>query len=240
MEHSPSWEANRFAASEEILRILWNPKVHCHIHKCPPTFPILSHLDPIHTPTSHFLKIHLNIILPSAPGSPQWSLFLRFPHQNHVHIFPLPHTCHMPRPSHFSWFYHLHNVYIYIYIYPHIHNPVIFICKEKSVIFRSFKILYFWVYFLEIDTWRKLYPPGLSVGGRLECQHTVVMKSAAEATSKFAVFYNTHTHTHTHKLQRTLHIGSWGSNTPSIMLPAEQSMPDWSLVNYQGKSCKNC
>jgi hypothetical protein len=34
MQQSPSWEANWFAASQEIPRILWNPKVHYRIHKC--------------------------------------------------------------------------------------------------------------------------------------------------------------------------------------------------------------
>ena len=48
MEQSPFREANRFAASQEIPRILWNPKVHYRIHKCPPPVLILSQIDPLY------------------------------------------------------------------------------------------------------------------------------------------------------------------------------------------------
>jgi len=40
MEQSPSWKTHRFSASQEITRILWNPKVHYLIHE---------YLPPAHT-----------------------------------------------------------------------------------------------------------------------------------------------------------------------------------------------
>ena len=73
--------------------------------------------------------IHLNIILPPIPRSSKWSLFFGAPYQNPIHISPLPHTCHMPRPSYSSRFDHPNNIlwavqvmkllimYVYTYIY---------------------------------------------------------------------------------------------------------------------------
>jgi hypothetical protein len=101
---SPYCEANRFAASQEIPHILWKPRVHYRIHKCPPPVSILSQLNPVHTPTSHFLKI-----LPSTPWSTKWSISLRFSHQNRVQASSLSPSRYMPRPSHSSPFKHPYN-----------------------------------------------------------------------------------------------------------------------------------
>ena len=90
--------------------ILWNPKVHYRIHKYPRPDPILSQLDSVHTPTSYFLKIHLNIIVPSTPVSPEWSLSLRFPQQNPLYASSPLHTRYTPHPSDSSRFYHPKNI----------------------------------------------------------------------------------------------------------------------------------
>ena len=69
MAQSPSWEANWFAASQEIPRI---SQVHYRTHKRPPTVPILA--SPIQSiyphPTSWrsilILSTHLRLGLPSG------------------------------------------------------------------------------------------------------------------------------------------------------------------------------
>ena len=94
MVQSPSWEANWFAASQEIPRISRNQKVHYRTHKRPPPVSILGQPNPAHIPTSHLLQIHPNIIHPSTPRSPQWSLSLRFPQQDPIHPPLLTHTRH--------------------------------------------------------------------------------------------------------------------------------------------------
>ena len=56
---------------------------------------ILRQPNPVHIHTSHLLEIHPNIIHPSTPRSPHWSLTLRFPHQEPIHPLssPIRATC---------------------------------------------------------------------------------------------------------------------------------------------------
>ena len=81
------------------------PAFYKHMYKCPPTLPILSRIRPIITPTSHFLKIHRIIILPSTPWANNWVLSFRFSNQKLVYACSLPHTPYIQRSSLFSIFY---------------------------------------------------------------------------------------------------------------------------------------
>jgi len=91
MVQSPSWETKWFAAGQEIPRISRNPKVHYRTHKRPLPVSILGQPNPDHIPTSQLLEIHPNIIHPSTPRSPQWSLSVPFPHQDPINT-PHPYS----------------------------------------------------------------------------------------------------------------------------------------------------
>jgi len=93
---SLSWEANRFAASQEIPRILWNPKVHYRIHKCLQPVLLLNQLNPVPIPTSWrsilILSSHLHLGLPSGilpSGFPTKTLYT-----------PLSSSIRATRPAH--------------------------------------------------------------------------------------------------------------------------------------------
>ena len=93
------------AASQEIPRTLWNPKVHHRNHKCAPSVPIPSQLHPVSTPSTSrksilILSSRLRLGLPSG----------LFPSGFPTRTLCTPHTRHMPRPSHSSRFYHPHNI----------------------------------------------------------------------------------------------------------------------------------
>jgi hypothetical protein len=106
-------------------------------YKAMPMASILSHINPINALAFCFYKIHFSImILFGRSFSKSHLTFrfskshitfrfskshltfrfskshltLRFPHQNPVCTSPLPHTCHMPCPSHSSWSCYPNNV----------------------------------------------------------------------------------------------------------------------------------
>ena len=99
---SSSCKTNKSSTTQGILHIMMNLEIHYHIHNSRPPVPILRQTDPVLATSSHFLKIHFNIILPSMPISSKWSLSIRFPYQNPVCNSPVPHTCSIPHSSLFS------------------------------------------------------------------------------------------------------------------------------------------
>jgi len=66
MKQSPSWEANRSAASQEIPHILWNAEGSLPHSKVPATVPILSQLDPTFWRSILTLSSHLRLGLQSG------------------------------------------------------------------------------------------------------------------------------------------------------------------------------
>ena len=110
-KHSPSWKANGSSASQEIPRILWNPKVPYRIHKHPPPAPILSKIKPIHDLPMPLPEDH------SQYYSPIYALVFQIVSFPQVHrtktwcTYTVPYTCYMHHQSHSSWSYHLNSIW---------------------------------------------------------------------------------------------------------------------------------
>ena len=88
MEQNPSSEINKSSASQDIPHILCNLDSHYHNHKCLACVPILSQINPVHVPQSHFWKMYFNIIL-SYMLVLQVVSFHQVSHQNPVCTSPL-------------------------------------------------------------------------------------------------------------------------------------------------------
>jgi hypothetical protein len=73
VEQKPLWEANRSSANKEVLRTLWNRKVHYRINNSPPSAPVLRQSDPVYAATSDFSKTHFNIIRRKKPRVLFWT-----------------------------------------------------------------------------------------------------------------------------------------------------------------------
>jgi hypothetical protein len=53
MEQSP----HSHSAGQQILRLLWNPRIHYSVHNSPPLVPILIQMNPAHNFSTYFPKI---------------------------------------------------------------------------------------------------------------------------------------------------------------------------------------
>jgi hypothetical protein len=77
MEQNPFWEVNSRSSSQEILRLLWNSKIHCSVRKIPPLKIFPRQTNPVHYLTPYLSKVCISIIL-STPRSLSFSHFTNF------------------------------------------------------------------------------------------------------------------------------------------------------------------
>ena len=135
--HLDTWEANRFSAGQEIPHILWNPKFHYRIYKCPLLVPTLSHIYSVHAPHTTswrsilILSSHLCLGLPSGlfpSGFPTKTLYTLL-------LFPTRSTC----PANLIVLRHdLANITDWCHWRSH---SLTFPTKSHSVVAHTFKLL---------------------------------------------------------------------------------------------------
>jgi hypothetical protein len=109
-EYSLSWGSHNRSASQEILRLLWKPKVHCRVHKS--CHRSLSKVGSIQSTFSHRSLSRQILILSfiyakvfRADSSlqayqPEFSTY-----------FWSPHACYISRLSHPTWFDYPNNIW---------------------------------------------------------------------------------------------------------------------------------
>ena len=110
MEQSHFPESNKFWASQEFPRILWNPKVHCRIHNSPPRVTVLRQINPLYAAHStsrrsiFVLSFHLRLGL-ASDSFPQVSA-----PKPYLHLSPASHLLHAPY-TRISVFNHPKNIW---------------------------------------------------------------------------------------------------------------------------------
>lgn len=62
MKQIPSLQANGRSASQSILKLLQNPKIHYRVRNYMPIVPILNQKNPVRTLTHYHFEVNFNII----------------------------------------------------------------------------------------------------------------------------------------------------------------------------------
>jgi hypothetical protein len=140
VELSPCWEANSCSATQEILSILWNLKVHNRVHKSPPMVSIRCQMNPLHTLPS---SIHFNM-LPFSSSFFLWFLSSGFPTKTWYAV--LSPACYVPCPSRPPLLVHSNNIgrRIRLWIFCYRSEIIFHFCPEDrgSRFFWKFTILH--------------------------------------------------------------------------------------------------